>query len=198
MNSHLQKSSTKQKSNLNAKHKAFADKYLEDPERNARKAYKAVYGRKVKDAAADAASSRLLKNVKVRNYIDVIEERTTDKVELSVEWTKAKLKRFAESKITDYFNIKKGNIYLKDLHKLPPEAIDCIQEISETKEGIRIKLVDKKSSVTDIARILGLFDDKLSLSGKVDASIQSNTFVVPAFVDFDSIPDMNEQGRTNS
>ncbi len=148
---------------LSEKRKAFADALLQDPKRDRIKAYRKVY--KVKtDKAAEANASRLLSNDKVQAYIAEIENKTTEKVELSVQWVKDKLKRFSEAKITDYFEIRDGGVYLKDLHDLPPEIVDCIQEIHETKDGIKIKLVDKKSSVTDIARTMGMFTDNINVN----------------------------------
>lgn len=149
----------------NRKHKRFADLYLKDPERIGRRAYKKVYPTVKNNATADVNASRLLKNAKVREYIDSIEMKTTKEVELSVSWVKEKLKRFSEAKITDYFTIKKGFIEVKDFNKIPPEIIDCIQEIQQTKDGIKIKLVDKKSSVTDIGKVFGMFTDNIHLTG---------------------------------
>jgi phage terminase small subunit len=159
------------KNKLSGKHKKFADLYLKDPQRNARKAYKAVYGAQIKDAAADAAASRLLKNVKVSAYIESKEKKVTERIveDASVDavWVTKKLKRFSEAKITDYFEIKNGGIYLKDLHNLPSEIVDCIQEIQQTKDGIKIKLVDKKSSVVDLGRHLGMFSDNVNIKGNL-------------------------------
>lgn len=69
---------------INAKHKQFADFYLSDPTRNARQAYKKVYP-KSKDNAADVSASVLLKNPKVKAYIEKINQKTTEQVELTRE-----------------------------------------------------------------------------------------------------------------
>ncbi|MCU7522711.1 MAG: terminase small subunit [Ignavibacteria bacterium] len=155
------------KNKLSGKHKKFADLYLKDPQRNARKAYKAVYGAQIKDSTADVNASKLLKDTKVSEYIEAKEKKATEEVEVSVTWVKTKLKRFSEAKITDYFEIKNGGIYLKDLHNLPSEIVDCIQEIQQTKDGIKIKLVDKKSSVVDLGRHLGMFSDNVNIKGNL-------------------------------
>ena len=148
---------------ISVKQKVFADVLLRDPKRNRIKAYRKIY--KVKsDEVAEVNACRLLSNAKVQAYIAEIENKTTKRVELSVQWIKEKLKRFSEAKITDYFEIKSGSVYLKNLHDLPPEIVDCIQEIQETKDGIKIKLVDKKSSVTDLARTFGMFTDNINVT----------------------------------
>ena len=51
---------------LSPKHKQFADAYIQS--RNASEAYRIAYGNK-KESVVNSASSRLLRNVKIRNYI---------------------------------------------------------------------------------------------------------------------------------
>ena len=52
--------------NLSPKHKEFADAYIQS--RNASEAYRIAYGNK-KESVVNSASSRLLRNVKIRDYI---------------------------------------------------------------------------------------------------------------------------------
>ena len=51
---------------LSSKHKQFADAYIQS--RNASEAYRIAYGNK-KESVVNSASSRLLRNVKIRDYI---------------------------------------------------------------------------------------------------------------------------------
>ena len=61
------------------KQKIFADEYLVDL--NATRAYKAAYPTVKKDNVATAAGARLLRNVKVSEYIEqVLEKRRTERV----------------------------------------------------------------------------------------------------------------------
>ena len=52
--------------NLSPKHKQFADAYIQS--RNASEAYRIAYGNK-KESVVNSAASRLLRNVKIRNYL---------------------------------------------------------------------------------------------------------------------------------
>lgn len=61
---------------LTEKQKLFADEYLIDL--NATRAYKVAYPRIKNDETAYSASSRMLRNVKVKSYID---ERMKEKEE---------------------------------------------------------------------------------------------------------------------
>ena len=61
------------------KQQKFADEYLIDC--NARRAYKAAYPNIKKDSVADASASRLLSNVKVKEYIDEqLEKMRSEKI----------------------------------------------------------------------------------------------------------------------
>lgn len=63
---------------MTEKQKRFADEYLIDL--NATRAYKAAYPNVKKDSVAAQAASRLLRNVKVKSYIDErMEEIRTEK-----------------------------------------------------------------------------------------------------------------------
>lgn len=70
---------------MTEKQKKFADEYLIDL--NATRAYKAAYPNVKKDAAASASASQLLRNPKVRAYIDerldeIHSEKTADAQEV--------------------------------------------------------------------------------------------------------------------
>jgi phage terminase small subunit len=54
---------------MTAKQRRFADEYLIDL--NATRAYKAAYPHVKSDDVASAAGARLLRNVKVQNYVDI-------------------------------------------------------------------------------------------------------------------------------
>ena len=47
--------------------------------------------------------------------------------------------------------------------QLDEDTAACIAEISETAQGIKIKLYDKRAALVDLGRHLGIFKDKLDL-----------------------------------
>lgn len=146
-------------SGLNEKHKLVIDFYLADPTRNRIAAYRSVYGNECSDKTARANCGKIINHDYAHEYIRSKEIEQCEKVGATPEWVVEKLHRFSEAKITNYYKIKKGVLELKDLKTLPPEMVDCIQEIQQTKDGIKIKLVDKKSSVEMIGKKLGLFEE---------------------------------------
>ncbi len=51
-----------------------------------------------------------------------------------------------------------GSFRLKNREEIPPELLPAIAEISETREGIKIKLHDKMGALDKLARILKMYD----------------------------------------
>jgi phage terminase small subunit len=50
------------------------------------------------------------------------------------------------------------------------ETAGAIAEVSQTKDGLKVKLHDKRGALVDIGRHLGMFKDKLEIEAKVEVS----------------------------
>jgi phage terminase small subunit len=98
--------------NLSIKHKAFCDEYLSNG-LNATQAYKSVY--KTNDKVSEASASRLLLNVKVKEYIQQQQEKTAKRLEIR-----------KEDLIQDLLIIKENN-----MEDAPPFAIKAIEVINK-------------------------------------------------------------------
>ncbi|MFA6700924.1 MAG: terminase small subunit [Thiomicrospira sp.] len=67
--------------------------------------------------------------------------------------------------IVDGDSIMQTNgVLLVDSDQLDDSTAASIAEISQTAQGIKIKLHDKRAALVDIGRHLGMFNDKLSLT----------------------------------
>jgi phage terminase small subunit len=97
---------------LSIKHKAFCDEYLSNG-LNATQAYKSVY--KTNDKVSEASASRLLLNVKVKEYIQQQQEKTAKRLEIK-----------KEDLIQDLLTIKENN-----MEDAPPFAIKAIEVINK-------------------------------------------------------------------
>lgn len=99
---------------LSAKHQAFCDEYLANG-MNATKAYMTVY--KVTERVAEASSSRLLSNVKIKEHLQKEGEKTAKKLQI----TKEELLR-------DLQDIKDRNKGVRDQTAM--KAIEIINKMS--------------------------------------------------------------------
>jgi phage terminase small subunit len=91
---------------LSAKHQSFCDEYLANG-MNATQAYKSVY--KTNDKVSEAAASRLLSNVKVKEYIQQEQNKTSEKLEITREFLIKEYLELIESAKTDENFIDRGN-----------------------------------------------------------------------------------------
>lgn len=150
---------------MTEKQKRFADEYLIDL--NATRAYKAAYPNVKKDAAAAVNASKLLRNAKVKNYIDVL------------------LQKISGSKIADATEVME---YLtKGIRQELEEEVVVVEGCGDGFSGAAI--VKKKISLKDsnkcaelLAKRYSLLTDKIQMEGSAVVQI------------FDDIP---SEGDTN-
>lgn len=61
--------------------------------------------------------------------------------------------------------LSSNDVVLVASDELDDDTAAAISEVSQTAQGIKIKLHDKRAALMDIGRHLGMFDDKLRLLG---------------------------------
>ena len=148
---------------MTEKQKIFADKYLIDL--NATRAYKIAYPRVKNDETAAAAAARLLKNVKVAEYIEKRMQDRQKRTEVTQDRVIEELAAIAFARATDFAQIVNGNVVLTDTVDLTESQTKAIAGIKEGKFGIELKLNDKEKALELLGRHLGMFKDKLEVSG---------------------------------
>lgn len=152
---------------LTDKQKIFADEYLIDL--NATRAYKAAYPRVKSDEVARANGSRLLTNANVADYIDKRMQDRQERTEITQDMVLEELAAIAFARATDYAEVKKGAVVMKDTDGLSEKQIKAIAGIKEGKFGIELKLNDKEKALELLGRHLGMFKDKIEVSGSLEA-----------------------------
>ena len=148
---------------MTEKQKIFADEYLIDL--NATRAYRVAYPSVKKDEVAAAAAVRLLKNVKVAAYIQKRMEERQKRTEITQDRVLEELAAIAFARATDYAEVKGECVRIKDTDTLDEQQIRAIAGIKEGKYGIELKLNDKEKALELLGRHLGMFKDKLEVSG---------------------------------
>lgn len=148
---------------MTEKQRIFADEYLIDL--NATRAYKIAYPRVKNDETAAAAAARLLKNVKVVTYIEKRMQDRQKRTEVTQDRVIEELAAIAFARATDFAQIVNGNVVLTNTADLTESQIKAIAGIKEGKFGIELKLNDKEKALELLGRHLGMFKDKLEVSG---------------------------------
>lgn len=162
---------------LTAKQKAFIQEYLKDL--NATQAYMRA-GYKANENVARTNSSRLLANANIQAEIEKAMARREKRTEVTQDRVVKELSKVAFSNITDYcsFTTQKTVIdyeddgtpiygyiqvvEMKDSNEIDPTAIS---EISTKDNHFRFKLYDKLKAIELLGKHLGMFKDKVELSG---------------------------------
>ena len=151
---------------MTEKQKIFADEYL--IELNATRAYKVAYQSVKKDETAAQDGSRMLRNVKVAAYIQERMEERQKRTEITQDRVLQELAAIAFAKATDYAEIKNECVRIRDTAELDEQQIRALAGIEEGKFGIKVKLNDKEKALELLGRHLGMFKDKVEVSGLED------------------------------
>lgn len=148
---------------MTEKQKIFADEYLIDL--NATRAYRKAYPSVKKDETAAAAAARMLRNVKVAEYIQERMQERQKRTEITQDRVLQELAAIAFARATDYAEVKDECVKIKDTKDLDEQQVRAIAGIKEGKFGIEVKLNDKKKALELLGRHLGMFKDKVEVSG---------------------------------
>lgn len=161
---------------LTPKQKIFADEYLIDL--NATRAYKVAYPRVKNEETAAAAGARLLRNVKVVEYVQKRMDERAQRTEITQDRVLQELAKLGFFDIRKLFDDSGKPL---DITGLDDETAACIAglEVMDVYEGAgedkefvgyvkKYKLSDKLKALELIGRHLGMFKDKVELSGQVD------------------------------
>lgn len=161
---------------LTPKQKIFADEYLIDL--NATRAYKVAYPKVKKDESARVNGSKLLTNTNVVVYIDKRMKEREKRTEITQDRVLQELAKLGFFDIRKLFDDSGKPL---DVTGLDNETAACIAglEVMDVYEGTgedkefvgyvkKYKLSDKLKALELIGRHLGMFKDKVELSGGLD------------------------------
>lgn len=177
---------------LTKSEKLFADAYLADKDLNGTQAYLSIHPNSSKQAAGVSAH-RMLKNAKIQLYIaDKMKEREK-RTEITQDMVVKELACMAFAKASDYAKVIEHQavyttddgtripLYDKDGKELLVKAVDvqltdnltedqvrAIAGIKNGKYGVEVSLNDKTKALELLGRHLGMFKDKLDISGALD------------------------------
>lgn len=157
---------------MTEKQKRFCDEYLIGL--NATRAYKVAYPGCKKDETASAAGSRMLGNVKVKEYIELRLKDIQKRTEVTQDKVIQELAAIAFSNATEFASVKGNSVIIKDTDTLEEKIKKAIVGIKEGKNGIEVSTASKVSALELLGRHLGMFKDKLEISkptGEITAEI---------------------------
>ena len=147
---------------MTEKQKIFADEYLIDL--NATRAYRKAYPSVKRDETAAQAGSRMLRNVKVAEYIQERMQERQKRTEITQDRVLKELAAIAFAKATDYAEVKDGQVIIKDTANLDEQQIRAIAGIKGGRFGVEVKLNNKEQALELLGRHLGMFKYKMEVT----------------------------------
>ena len=170
--------------------KRFCNEYLIDL--NATRAYKVAYSRCKKDETANAASSRMLRNVKVQEYISEKQREIEKRTEVTQDMV---IKELANIAFFNIKNIYNGNGTLKAVKDIDEETIRAISSVKVLQKAgamkinidmdgkdnevpiehiqeqtIEFKTNDKVKALELLGKHLGMFKEKVTIDGNINTN----------------------------
>ena len=167
---------------MTPKQARFVDEYLIDLNAT-QAAIRAGYSAKT----AESMASRLLRNVKVQESISKRMKDREKRTEITQDMVLRELAKIGFADIRKAVKWGDGvavvdpetgeavisnGIALIGSGQIDDDTAAAIAEVSQTQQGLKIKLHDKKGALVDIGRHIGMFKDKLELTGKDGGPVQ--------------------------
>ncbi|WP_058301704.1 terminase small subunit [Gorillibacterium timonense] len=156
---------------LTAKQKAFVAEYLVDLNAT-QAAIRAGYSAR----NADKIGPELLGKTRVAEAIQEAMSKREQRTEITQDMVLRELAKIGFSDMRTYTKWSNRGIALIDSDSLAPEQSACVAEVTQTitESGgsIKFKLHDKVSALEKIGRHLGMFKDKVELTGDDGGPLQ--------------------------
>lgn len=88
-----------------------------------------------------------------------------ERTEVTQDQVVKELAAIAFAKATDYAEVRDGQVIIKNTMDLSDMMVRAIAGIKEGRNGVEIKLNDKGKALELLGRHLGMFKDKVEVSG---------------------------------
>ena len=157
-------------SKLTAKQRRFVEEYLVDLNAT-RAAIRAGYSNRTAYSIGDEN----LKKPEIKEAITKALAERSKRTTVDQDRVVTELAKIAFSNITDFLKIKDNEVVIFDTDSIPPESLAALSTIKTTSEGIIISVYDKVKALEMLGKHLGMFKDKVELSGTVNNPFEGLT-----------------------
>lgn len=145
---------------LSAKRQRFVDEYCVDFN-GTQAAIRAGYSAN----SANMQAARLLANDNVRKALDEKRLEIAESNKLKVSDVIDELRNIAFSDITQVLSFNNSKAKIKSSRKLSEDARKVIASVSQTQNGLTIKMHDKVKALELLGRYLNIFTDRVEVEG---------------------------------
>jgi phage terminase small subunit len=141
------------------------------------KSYAEVYPGDRKSSTLAVKASRLLAKPDVANRVAEIRQALVVKTEITAQRVLEELAKIGFANYGDFLTVDEFGRSTVDIKKLSKDQLAAISEMEintseDGKQRIKVKLHDKRAALMDIGKHLGMFRDKIEVSGPDGGAIQ--------------------------
>jgi phage terminase small subunit len=137
------------------------------------------------ETGASQIGYALLQRPKIKRRIRFAKQELFDRSEVDRDWLLERMRRMVDTDMRDVAEwgpetserrakdgalIVSAGVQLIPSDDLTRNASYSVMEIGNTKEGVKIKLHDKRAVMMDMAKMLGLITEKVDHSGKIETT----------------------------
>lgn len=160
---------------LTARQQRFADEYPIDLN-GKQAAIRAGFSAKT----AEQQASRLLRNVKVAEAIEAALTKRSERTEITADRVLTELAKLGFANMLDYMRAGPGGYPYLDFSAITRDQAAALQEVTvedyvdghgedaRDVKRVKFKLADKRAALVDLGRHLGMFKDRIELSGNLN------------------------------
>jgi phage terminase small subunit len=112
-------------------------------------------------------ASVLAARPEIAERINEIKQVAAARANVSAERVLAELARIGFADITETIKIVDGKVQVSDTAQLSADTRAAISEISQGRDGIKVKLHDKRAALENLGKHLGLFKENIDLNVNV-------------------------------
>lgn len=172
---------------LTAKQKRFCEEYIVDLNAT-QAAIRAGYS----ENTASETGYENLRKPQMAEYIQELMDERAKRTEITADMVLKEYAKIGFSNITDYLKVSvkprpvtvetadgsmtimedMQGVDLFDTDTIDLEKMRAVAEIKQTRDGIALKLHDKKGALDSIARHLGMFNDKSTIDVNVTKKLE--------------------------
>lgn len=150
---------------LSPKLKRLADEYLIDLNAT-QAAIRAGYSPKT----AYSIGCEYIKKPEVKKYLAERQAELEEKTHITQEWVLMELAKIAGANITDFASVQNEHVFVKDTDDIPLEKLGALAGVKQGRYGIEVQQYDRLKALELIGRHIGMFKDKMELSGAVNTN----------------------------
>ena len=150
---------------LTVKEELFAQNYIKTG--NASESYRRSYSYKnMKDTSIVVNASKILNNTNVSLRVKQLQDKLSEKHDISKDRILADLNCYLNADIRDYVDFDGEELKFKPFDKLTKEQSKCIDSVKMGRNGLELKLNAKLVTIDRLCKMLG-YDAPIKTENKI-------------------------------